>query len=102
MALAGGGQFRSKLLLDEHFEKFGHEFGAITEQQYVHLAQQLRDARPGKDILQLRRTDGGISKFDRKRGYFGTYNADGSIRTFFVPADGVRYFARQAELNGRD
>jgi pyocin large subunit-like protein len=96
LTLAGGPGFRSRLLLDEHFQKHGREFGPITEEQYVHLAQQLRDAHPGKDILQSRRPDGGVSKFDTKRGYFGAYDADGAIRTFFVPADGVRYFERQA------
>ena len=96
LALAGGPGFRSKPLLDEHFEKHGREFGAITEEQYLRLAQQLRDAGPGKDVLQSRRPDGGISKFDRKHGYFGAYDANGVIRTFFVPADGVRYFERQA------
>jgi len=101
LALAGGPGFRSKLLLDEHFEKHGREFGAISEEQYLHLAQQLRDARPGKDILQVRRPDGGYSKFDRKRGAFGAYDADGGIRTFFVPNDGMRYFERQAERYGR-
>ena len=96
LAVAGGPGFRSKLLLDEHFEKHGREFGAITEEQYLRLAQQLRDTHPGNDVLQSRRPDGGVSKFDRKRGYFGAYDADGTIRTFFVPADGVRYFERQA------
>jgi pyocin large subunit-like protein len=99
-AAAGGPGFRSRLLLDEHFEKHGREFGAVTEEQYLHLAQQLRDARPGREILQLRRPDGGFSKFDRKRGYFGAYDADGGIRTFFVPNDGIRYFERQAERYG--
>jgi filamentous hemagglutinin len=101
LAMAGGAGFRSKLLLDEHFAKHGREFGAVTEEQYLHLAQQLRDARPGKDVLQVRRPDGGFSKFDRKRGYFGAYDADGGIRTFFVPNDGIRYFERrQAERYG--
>lgn len=100
LAFAGGAGFRSQLLLDEHFEKHGREFGAITEEQYLHLAQQLREARPGKDVLQLRRPDGGVSKFDKRHGYFGAYDADGGIRTFFVPADGVRYFERQAVRYG--
>jgi pyocin large subunit-like protein len=100
LTFAGSPGFRSKFLLDEHFEKHGREFGAITAEQYLHLAQQLRDAHPGRDILQLRRPDGGFSKFDRKHGYFGAYDSDGEIRTFFVPTDGVRYFERQAGRYG--
>ena len=39
---------------------------------------------------------GVISRFDRRTNYFGAYNRDGTIRTFFVPNDGERYFRRQA------
>jgi pyocin large subunit-like protein len=95
-AFAGGPGFRSRHLLGEHYQKHGREFGAITEDEYLRLAQQLRDERPGKEILESRRPDGGTSRFDRRRGYFGAYDADGTIRTFFIPADGIRYFERQA------
>ena len=99
-AFGGGPGFRSRHLLDEHFEKHGREFGAITEQHYLQMAQQLRDARASANIMQSKRTDGIISRFDRKHGYFGAYNPDGTIRTFFIPADGARYFERQARRDG--
>ena len=101
LALGGGAGFRTKHLLDDHFEKHGREFGRITEQQYLQLARQLRDSRTGGSILEARRVDGAFSRFDRIRGYFGAYDPDGTIRTFFIPADGVRYFERQALLYGR-
>jgi pyocin large subunit-like protein len=101
LAFAGGTGFRSKVLLDDHFEKHGREFGHITELQYLQLAQQLRDSRAGGNSLEARRPDGVFSKFDRKRGYFGAYDPDGTIRTFFIPADGARYFERQEMLYGR-
>ena len=88
--------FRSRALLHEHYAKHGAEFGAVTETQYLHLAQALRDARPGGPILESRRPNGEFSKFDTRHGYFGAYNRDGTIRTFFVPNDGLRYFQRQA------
>jgi pyocin large subunit-like protein len=65
------------------------------------LAQQLRDGRAGANILEARRPDGVFSKFDRRKGYFGAYDPDGTIRTFFIPAEGARYFERQAVLYGR-
>lgn len=95
-ALAGGPGFRNQHLLDDHFEKYGRAFGPITERQYLHLAQQLRDSHIGKNILESKREGGGVSRFDVKRGYFGSYDADGTIRTFFIPPDGIHYFERRA------
>ena len=95
---AGGPGFRSRAQLDEHYAKHGAEFGHIDEREYLRLAQELRDApvTPGGPILEARRPDGQFSRFDRRRGYFGAYNPDRTIRTFFIPNDGERYFRRQA------
>jgi pyocin large subunit-like protein len=100
LLVAGGPGFRSSDLLHEHFLKHGHEFGNITEQQYLRMAQRLRDARPGKEVLESRRPDGGGAKFDRKRGWFVAYDPSGAIRTFFVPAEGIRYFELQTRTYG--
>jgi pyocin large subunit-like protein len=94
VALAGGLGFRNQHLLDDHFERYGHEFGRITKSQYLRLAQQLRDSHAGNNILESRR-HGTVLKFDRKRGYFGAYDPDGTVRTFFIPPEGVRYFEDQ-------
>ena len=60
------------------------------------LAQALRDAPASATILEYRRPDSVITKFVRSKGYFGAYNPDGTIRTFFIPNAGERYFHRQA------
>jgi len=93
---ASGPGFRSKAQFNEHYRKHGAEFGAISQQEYLRLAQALRDAPAGGTILQFVRHDGVITKFDKSKGYFGAYNPDGTIRTFFIPNDGERYFRRQA------
>lgn len=93
---ASGPGFRTRAQLDEHFAKHGSEFGAISKVEYLHLAQALRDAPPGGPILESRRPNGEFSKFDRRHGYFGAYNRDGTIRTFFIPNAGESYFRRQA------
>jgi pyocin large subunit-like protein len=93
---ASGPAFRSPAQLDEHYAKHGAEFGAISRAEYLRLAQQLRDAPVGGPILEARRPSGEFSRFDRRHGYFGAYNRDGTIRTFFIPNDGERYFRRQA------
>jgi pyocin large subunit-like protein len=97
IAWAAGPGFRSRSQFLAHYKKHGSEFGAISQQEYLRLAQALRDAPAGGDILEAVRPDGEFSKFDRKRGYFGAFNKDGTIRTFFVPGDGERYFRRQAK-----
>jgi pyocin large subunit-like protein len=93
--LGDGPGFRSRSQLEEHFAKHGAEFGNISSQQYLALAQQLRDTPKGGDILEAVRPDGVISKFDKRHGYFGAYNPDRTIRTFFIPNAGERYFWRQ-------
>lgn len=88
--------FRSKQRLDEHFEKHGAEFGSISKAEYLRQAQALRDAPAGGDVLEIRRGDGTVSRFDRSTGSFLAFDDDGTIRTFFRPNDGERYFRRQA------
>jgi pyocin large subunit-like protein len=94
---AGGPGFRSRRQFDEHYAKHGREFGNISQAEYLHLAQELRDAPAGGPILEVAKPDGVITRFDRRSGAFGAYNRDRTIRTFFKPNDGERYFRRQAE-----
>jgi len=94
---AGGPGFRSRKQFDEHYQKHGREFGRISQDEYLRLAQDLRDAPVGVFILEAVKPGGVISKFDRRKGYFGAYNPDRTIRTFFIPNDGERYFVRQAK-----
>jgi pyocin large subunit-like protein len=96
LLFGGGPGFRSRAQLDEHYAKHGAEFGHISEAEYLRLAQELRDAPVGGPILEARRPNGQFSRFDRRKGYFGAYNPDATIRTFFIPNDGERYFRRQA------
>jgi pyocin large subunit-like protein len=93
---ASGPGFRSEAQFNEHYRKHGAEFGRVSKEEYLHLAQELRDAPTGGEILEARRSDGEFSRFDRRHGYFGAYNPDRTIRTFFIPNDGERYFWRQA------
>lgn len=96
LLLAQGPGFRSKRQFEEHYSKHGREFGSISAQEYLHRAQALRDAPAGGPILQAIKPGGIVTKFDRRSGAFGAYNPDRTIRTFFIPNDGERYFRRQA------
>ena len=88
--------FRSHARLVEHFEKHGAEFHAASAQEYLRLALALRDRPAGGDVLERVRDDGAITRFDRASGAFIAFDRDGTIRTFFKPNDGERYFDRQA------
>ena len=88
--------FRSRERLDEHFRKHGREFRAATPEDYLRLAQVLRDRPAGGDVLELVRNDDVVCRFDRASGAFIAFGPDGVIRTCFRPNDGERYFERQA------
>jgi len=92
--------FRSAERLHEHFEKHGSEIGATGERDYLARAQALRDAPAGGDVLEQRRADGVVTRFDRRSGCFLAFDADGTIRTFFRPNQGEVYFRRQAARAG--
>ncbi|MDX2121553.1 MAG: hypothetical protein SF070_10930 [Gemmatimonadota bacterium] len=89
--------FRDRAALTEHFAKHGAEFGQITEGEYLRRAQALRDRAAGGDILEARRRDGVVTRFDRGTGDFLAFNPDFTIRTYFRPNDGEAYFRRQAK-----
>jgi pyocin large subunit-like protein len=99
---ASGPGFRSRRQFDEHYAKHGAEFGRISPQEYLERAQALRDAPVGGPILEAMTPEGIVSKFDRRTGAFGAYNRDGTIRTFFIPNAGERYFQRQARKRGSE
>jgi len=81
----------------DHYEKHGVEFGSISQEEYLRQAQILRDSPAGGDILEAVRADGVITRFDSKTGAFLAFNPDLTIRTYFKPNDGERYFRRQSK-----
>lgn len=88
--------FRSDERLEEHYQKHGREFGDISQAEYLRRAQELRDAPVGGPVLELKRSDGVITRFDKESGSFIAFDPDLIIRTFFRPNQGERYFRRQA------
>lgn len=88
--------FRNLERLEEHFQKHGREFGQISRAEYLRRAQALRDAPVGGSVLELKRADGVITRFDKESGAFIAFDPDLIIRTFFRPNQGERYFRRQA------
>jgi hypothetical protein len=88
--------FASRQKYLDHYEKHGREFGTISAEEYLRQAQTLRDRPAGKDVLEVVRADGVITRFDQQSGAFLAFNQDLTIRTYFKPNDGVNYFWRQS------
>jgi pyocin large subunit-like protein len=97
---AAGVGFADGRRLEEHYEKHGAEFGHISKQDYLRQAQLLRDAKAGGPVLETVRADKVTTRYDRETGAFIAFNPDGTIRTFFKPNDGERYYHRQASRVG--
>ncbi len=86
--------FRNQSTYDSHYEKHRDEFGDITQDEYLELANKLifSDA---DTVLTKYAEDGDFMYFDTATGYFLVLSPDDYIRTFFVPNDGIRYWERQ-------
>ena len=70
------------------------EFGDITREQYLALAQQLVDS-PGAQVLTKRDSGGDTLFYDPDTNEFAVKSADGYLRTFFRPSGGQSYYDRQ-------
>lgn len=88
--------FRSRERLVDHFRKHGHEFDSASPQDYLRIAQGVRDAALGDDVIERRRADGVITRYQRSSGTFVAFDSRGVLRTCFRPNDGEAYFERQS------
>lgn len=87
----------SKASLESHYRKHGSEFGDISQDEYLHRAQAFRDLPKGGAVLEITRSDSVITRFNRQTGEFIAFNPNQTIRTYFLPNDGEKYFKRQAD-----
>ncbi|MCR5503880.1 MAG: hypothetical protein K6F53_12820 [Lachnospiraceae bacterium] len=94
---SAGTQFRNRQRFEEHYRKHvidQAEFGDISEEEYMTLAQDLVD-RPGDQVLSKKDSDGNTLFYDPDTNSFAVLSKDGYIRTFFKPAAGKKYYDRQ-------
>jgi len=80
--------------LAEHFADHGTDFGATSAEDYAKQAAEfLRRAQ--RDALPMKIDEGGtIRVYDPATNTFGSYNADGTTKTFFKPTSPT-YWDRQ-------
>ncbi len=84
--------FRSQELYNQHYEKHGNEFGEISQEEYLLLANKLFVS---SKALKKTESDGDYLFYDTDTNTFGVLSKDGFIRTCFKPDDGIDYWNRQ-------
>ena len=85
--------FRSKSLLNEHYEKHGIEMGFESAEAYAESAN-LVIHHP--DVLwKTEKDDGDYCFFLEETGEFVVLSTDGYIRTYFWPSSGKKYYDKQ-------
>ena len=68
---------------DDHFQKHGHEFGAVDADAYEALAIAFLDGAKSAKIVECIRSGGDRVRFHKVTRAFGVVASDGYIRTFF-------------------
>jgi pyocin large subunit-like protein len=85
--------FRSKKLLNEHFEKHGKEMGFESAEAYAESAN-LVIHHP--DVLhKIEKDDGDTCFYLEDTNEFVVLSTDGYIRTYFWPDSGKKYYDKQ-------
>lgn len=81
--------------LAKHFADHGKDFGARTPEEYANMSSDfLKKAQKDRVPTKIN-NDGVIRVYDSKSNTFGSYNPDGTTRTFYKPSQGQKYWERQ-------
>ena len=79
--------------LDDHFLRHGGDFGSSSADEYSRSAN---DLYLNRELYQVKVADNGVIRvYDPTTNSFGSYNPDGTTKTFFKPTDGQPYFDQQ-------
>jgi pyocin large subunit-like protein len=87
--------FRSEEQYQAHFEKHAEEFGDITKDEYLIMANSLILDETGEVMTKLEKEDNDTVYYKVETNEFLILSTDGYIRTYFRPDDGIDYFNRQ-------
>jgi RHS repeat-associated protein len=81
--------------LGQHYRDKGGQFGAKSEEDYAKQASDFY-LRGHMESLPTKIDEKGITRmYDEKSNTFGSYNPDGTTRTFFKPKGGKKYWDKQ-------
>jgi RHS repeat-associated protein len=71
--------------LADHFARHGADFNATSEEDYAHQASQFLQDSQADGLPTKIDADGTIRVYDPNTNTFGSYNPDGTTKTFFQP-----------------
>ncbi len=86
-------RFRSKKLLDQHYEKHGKDMGFSSAAEYEKAAAAV-PVNPAA-LHKIEKEDGDDVYYIEATNEFVVVSTDGYIRTYFLPDSGKRYFDKQ-------
>ena len=86
-------RFRSKKLLNQHYEKHGREMGFRNAKEYEAAACDVINSPDA--LYKLEAEDGDGVYYIEETNEFAILSTDGYIRTYFNPNGGKAYFDRQ-------
>ena len=86
-------KFRSKKLLDQHYEKHGKDMGFANAKDYEAAAAAVV-ANPDA-VHKIEKEDGDDIYYLEETNEFVVVSTDGYLRTYFLPDSGIKYYNKQ-------
>ena len=86
-------KFRSKKLLDQHYEKHGIEMGFDSAEEYQEAASAV--VNNPEALHKTEKEDGDYVFYLEATNEFVIVSTDGYLRTYFVPSGGKKYYDKQ-------
>jgi len=72
--------------LQDHFDRHGSDFNCASEPEYAHRSSDfLQRSQADNQPTKIDPASGTIRVYDPETNTFGSYNADGTTRTFYRP-----------------
>jgi RHS repeat-associated protein len=81
--------------LARHYGDHGADFGAVSEEEYATQASEFFQRSQSQKLPTKIDEDGVIRVYEPGSNTFGSYNSDGTTRTFFKPGRGPAYWNDQ-------
>ena len=86
-------KFRSKKLLDQHYEKHGIEMGFDSAEEYQEAASAV--VNNPEALHKTEKEDGDYVFYLEATNEFVIVSTDGYLRTYFLPSGGKKYYDKQ-------